>query len=152
MGQATRAAGGLAPNHPNSENAVRVTQDDRVASVKFLLDLGLDIEAQNKQGYRAMHMAAASGFNDVIKFLVGKGAELNPMSKGSDDSYGPGMRIRISAKTPLGIADGFFGGALFIHPDTAAYLRTLGAKSVGADTLETYKEQFKEEQTKPAAK
>ena len=49
-----------------------------LAVVKLALSLGVDVNAANKTGDTAMHMAAAQSLDTVIPVLVEKGATLEP--------------------------------------------------------------------------
>jgi ankyrin len=71
-------------------------------AVKFAHSLGNDVNAVNSMGVRAIHGAANRGSNDIIRFLVEKGAALNVA-----DTQG---------RTPLTWAQGVF---LATHPPQA---------------------------------
>ena len=43
--------------------------------VKALVDIGIDLNAQNKQGYTALMFAAAYNSPEVVRFLLGQGAD-----------------------------------------------------------------------------
>ena len=92
------------------------SKDDFLKAVEFLYDLGQDVNAVNSMGLRAIHGAANRGSDDIVKFLVAKGAKLDVK-----DSEG---------RTPLDWAEGVF---LATHPpepkpSTIALLKELGAK------------------------
>jgi ankyrin repeat protein len=63
----------------------RGTQDEAVESVRFLLDLGLDVNAVNVAGDTALHGAASrtedQDANKLIEFLVANGANLYTKNK-----------------------------------------------------------------------
>jgi len=61
-------------------------------AIKFLMELGADINAPMPNGWTPMHAAALSGSNTIIQFLVKKGAKLD-----AEDGAG---------QTPLSIAGG----------------------------------------------
>jgi ankyrin len=79
------------------------TYDEGFASqleaVKLCYELGLDVNAFNSMGLTALHAAANRGSDDVIKFLVEKGAKLDVKDK--------------EGRTPLTWAEGVF---LATHP------------------------------------
>lgn len=111
------------------ENQLLVTEDKRLAAAQVALDHGVPIEAENERGWRAMHVAAKGGLHDVIRFLVAKGADLNPVSK---PQKGSGLARHFQeGQSPLGLAEGTLDGIFYERPETAAFLRTLGAKSIG---------------------
>jgi uncharacterized protein len=118
----------------NVDYAVRIKEKDRLAAILILLELGSDIEAQDSEGYRAIHMAASSGYQDIIALLLARHAELN--SKTRDRAEGA---LVIPAQTPLGMVEGTVvgTGAYFERPAAAAFLRQLGAKSEGRMTLQS---------------
>jgi ankyrin repeat protein len=73
--------------------------DAQLEAVKLCHELGLDVNAVNSMGLTALHGAANRGSDEVIKFLVGKGAKLDVK-----DNEG---------RTPLTWAEGVF---LATHP------------------------------------
>jgi len=96
-------------------NAHRHAPDAWLAAVKYLVeDLGADVNARDAQGYTPLHNAAARGDNELIKYLVSKGADVKAVSRRGqttvDMANGPVSRI-----SP--------------YPDTIALLESLGAKN-----------------------
>jgi ankyrin repeat protein len=92
------------------------SNDDFLKAVEFLYELGQDVNAVNSMGLRAIHGAANRGSDDIIKFLLSKGARLDVK-----DSEG---------RTPMDWAEGVF---LATHPpepkpSTIALLKELAAK------------------------
>jgi ankyrin repeat protein len=87
-------------------------------AAELALMLGDDINAANSKGRTALHGAAGIGANAIIRFLIDKGANLNPKDR---DGY-----------TPLGVAAGRAprGGdsASRVYEDTMALLIKLGAQ------------------------
>ena len=71
----------------------------RLAAVKFCSELGMDVNAINSMGLTALHGAANRGSDDIIRFLVEKGARLDVKDK--------------EGRTPLTWAEGVF---LATHP------------------------------------
>ncbi len=61
-----------------------------VETAKFLIDHGADVNAAGQFGWTALHAAAYQGLNDVIEYLVSKGAKIDQM-----DNFG---------QTPLSIS------------------------------------------------
>ncbi len=68
-------------------------------AVRLCYDLGLDVNAVNSMGLTALHGAANRGSDDIIRFLVEKGARLDVKDK--------------EGRTPLAWAEGVF---LATHP------------------------------------
>ena len=128
----------------NAFSAHRVTEQDRIEAIEVALETGNDIEAQDQTGYRAMHVAAAAEFHQVILFLLEQGADLNPVTQSRRRTEGSGFVV-IAGQSPLGIVEGTFtGGSYNERPETAAFLRGLGAESIGRATLQTYLDSFTE--------
>ncbi len=68
-------------------------------SVKLLVEeLGADVNARDHNGYTPLHFAAARGDNDLILYLVGKGADVMVVSRRGqtvvDMANGPVQRIQ----------------------------------------------------------
>lgn len=83
-------------------------------AVKLCYELGNDVNAVDANGYTALHGAAHRGANDIVRFLVEKGAKLNVVNK--------------LGWTPWLIADGvFYPNTYNRRLDTAALLLKLGA-------------------------
>ena len=137
----------MAASDGNADTSVIVTEADRLDAITVALEAGVSIEAADAKGYRAMHSAASNGFHKIIKLLLEKGADLNPVTNSRNEKdYGTGVLV-VAGQSPLGIVEGTFtGGIIRERPETAAFLRTLGAKSVGKATLDTYLKQFENQQ------
>jgi len=82
-------------------------------AVKFCLGLGADVNASNSMGLTAVHGAANRGSDDIIEFLVQKGAKLDVKDK--------------EGRTPLTWAQGVFlaTNAPREKPETMALIRKL---------------------------
>jgi ankyrin repeat protein len=101
------AAGlGWAPNNTT------VVPDQWKAAVEYCLSLGLDINAVDSKGYTALHGVAFRGDNDLIKFMVSKGARVDVKTKAGD--------------TVADMANGPIAHSI-PHPDTVALLESLGS-------------------------
>ena len=99
----------------------RVTEDRALATVKLALELGGEINAVNDSGNAALHGAAHTKANTIIKFLAGNGADLNLRNK--------------RGQTPLMIADTVRAGSATVSQKTPTgdLLRSLGAESSPAE-------------------
>lgn len=53
-------------------------------AVKYCVELGNDVNAADNRGYTALHGAAYLGNNDMVNYLVSKGAKVTVKSKGGD--------------------------------------------------------------------
>jgi ankyrin repeat protein len=97
-------------------NASRTVPDGWLPAVQFLVtETGADVNAKDTYNYTALHGAAYRGDNEVVKYLVSKGAKLDVRSKSgqtlTDMANGP----MVNAHLPID------------HPDTIALLESLGA-------------------------
>lgn len=95
-------------------------------TVKFLLDLGADINAQDKVDLRTALMGAAhKGRNDIVELLVQRGADLSMHDIGSRDTVHKLAGVSWQA---IDYADGLVRVGVqsaIPHPETAALLRGL---------------------------
>jgi ankyrin repeat protein len=90
-------------------------ETETLAAVKYLLELGEDVKARNKNGETALHGASYRGFTSVAQLLVDRGAELDVPN--------------LLGWTPLGVADGeFYAGIYKQQPKVAVLLRDTYAK------------------------
>jgi ankyrin repeat protein len=98
-------AGNFTRNAPNSA----------LDAVRYCLELGLDVNAQDVTGYTALMGAAWRGDDDLVRLLVARGAKLDARThrgwSATDMATGP--YLRTTGATP--------------HPDTVALLLKLGA-------------------------
>ena len=96
-------------------NASRNAPDSWMAAVKYCLELGADVNAKDNYNYTALHGAAYRGDNEMVQFLVDKGAKLDVRSKKgqtvTDMANGPMVNAHLPTE----------------HPDTIALLEKLGA-------------------------
>jgi ankyrin repeat protein len=109
------AASGVGYGLGFAGNTHRHVPDGWVPAVKFLVEeLGADVNARDHNGYTPLHHAAARGDNDLIKYLVSKGADVKALSRSGqttvDMANGPVQRVE-----PF--------------PATIALLESLGAKN-----------------------
>ncbi len=93
----------------------RHVPDGWLPAVMYLVDsLGVDVNVRDHEGYSAVHHAAARGDNEVIRFLVERGADVTFVSRRGqttvDMANGPQQRVQ-----PF--------------PETIALLESLGAKN-----------------------
>ena len=101
------------------------TNDEALEAVRLTFELGGSVTAANDNGYTALHGAAHRGANELVKWLVDRGAQLDAkLTKPGGGSEGTGGWR--AGWTPLTIAEGVFYAAAFkAHPETAALLREL---------------------------
>jgi ankyrin repeat protein len=60
---------------------MRRTMGSGIEAVKYLVGLGVDVNAANAAGDTALHAAAYHGFNTVIQYLAEHGARLDVRNK-----------------------------------------------------------------------
>jgi ankyrin repeat protein len=96
-------------------------QQRSIESLTLLLAAGGDVNGKDSRGLTALHEAARWGWNDVVRFLVDRGAKL-------DATDNRGM-------TPIDSAMGKAGGnsrggqRIDVHEETAALLKKLMAEN-----------------------
>ena len=98
------AASGVGYGQGYAANAHRHLPNGWLPAVRFLVEeLGADVNALDHNGYSAVHHAAARGDNDLILYLVSRGADVTGVSrKGqttADMANGPYQRVRPSPET-----------------------------------------------------
>ena len=107
------AASGVGYGQGYAGNSHRHVPDGWLAAVKYLVEEhDADVNARDVNGYSPLHHAAARGDNELIRYLVEKGADVTVVSRRGqttvDMANGPVQRIQ-----PF--------------PDTIALLESLGA-------------------------
>jgi ankyrin repeat protein len=90
------AAAGLGTLAPSEEAG---TEDEALEAVQFILKLGADINAVDKNGETAMHGAAYKSFPKVVQFLADNGARIDVWNHKNKWGW-----------TPLRIAEGYRPG------------------------------------------
>ena len=109
------AAAGSGYGEGFAANAHRFAPTGMLAAVKFLVeDLQLDVNARDHEGNTALHNAAARGDNEMIDYLVAKGADVKAVNRAGqttvDMANGPVQRTQP-------------------YPETIKLLEGLGAKN-----------------------
>jgi ankyrin repeat protein len=101
---------------------------ENLEAIKFLLDLGLDPNAANKDGRTPLMGAALKGRSDVVQFLVDHGAKLETRDRGSRDTDTNVSKIAGHTWQALDYADGLVRVGVqsaITHTETAALIRKL---------------------------
>jgi ankyrin repeat protein len=93
------------------------TQSEAILAAQALLDKGADVNEADHSGQTALHGAASWGWNDLVKTLAERHANL--MAKDA--------RGRTAADVALGGASSSGRASAEAHPETAALLRQLMA-------------------------
>lgn len=90
------------------------TESASLDAVTLLASRGAPVDAVDAAGNTALHGAALTGANSVVRFLVERGARLDVTNE--------------DGVTPLSVAEGIHLGALYkVRPQTAAFIRDLMA-------------------------
>ena len=92
------AASGITYGEGFAANVHRHVPEAWVPAVRYLVEeLGADVNARDRNGYTAVHHAAARGDNELILYLVGQGADVTAVSRSgqttADMANGPVQRI-----------------------------------------------------------
>ena len=101
-------------------------EKENVEAVKMLLDLGLDVNAVDRDGRTALHGAAHKGRNEVVQLLVDHGAKLDARDGGSRDTINGDLLGH--TWLPLDYAQGLVRVGVqsaIPHPETADLIRKL---------------------------
>lgn len=98
------------------------------SAVKTVIDMGIDIDAKNEEGQTAMHMAAFTGNDLVVKYLAEKGADIDVT-----DNYGETPWSMASGISPVLRYRGLYG----YHESTAKLLEELGANTTSRDAMDS---------------
>jgi ankyrin repeat protein len=98
------AASGVGYGLGFAGNTHRHVPDGWLPAVKFLVEeLGADVNARDHNGYTPLHHAASRGDNELIRFLVSKGADVKAVSRSGqttvDLANGPVERVQPFAET-----------------------------------------------------
>jgi ankyrin repeat protein len=109
------AAAGLEYGEGFAGNAHRHAPGGWMPAVKYLVEeLGADVNARDNDGYTPLHHAASRGDNEMILYLVSKGADVTAVARS-------GQTVADMANGPVQRVSPF--------PDTVALLEKLGSKN-----------------------
>ena len=108
------AASGVGYGEGFAGNAHRHAPDAWLETVRYLVELGADVNQRDHNGYNAIHHAAARGDDELILYLVEQGGDVTAVSRRgqttADMANGPVQRV-----SPI--------------PGTVALLERLGSKN-----------------------
>jgi len=107
-----------------------VAPDSRLGSVKFLIEEShANIDAKDDFGYTTLHGSAYVGDNEVIKYLVSKGANVKARANGHlGGTQGPEEVPEGTGDTVADMANGPREKSL-LHPETVKLLESLGSEN-----------------------
>jgi ankyrin repeat protein len=109
------AAAGVEYGEGFAGNAHRHAPGGWMSSVKYLVEeLGADVNARDNDGYTPLHHAASRGDNEMILYLVSKGADVTAVARS-------GQTVADMANGPVQRVSPF--------PGTVALLEKLGSKN-----------------------
>jgi uncharacterized protein len=109
------AVSGVGYGNGFAGNSHRHAPDGWMPAIRYLVEeLGADVNARDNNGHTPLHHAAARGDNEMIQYLVSKGADVKAVSRRGqttvDMANGPVQRLRP-------------------YPETIRLLESLGAKN-----------------------
>ena len=112
---ALQAASGVGYGEGFAANSHRNSPAGFLPAIKYLVEeLGADVNARDHEGNTALHHAAARGDNELILYLVSKGADVKAVNRAGETTVD-------MANGPVQRTQPF--------PDTIALLEKLGAKN-----------------------
>lgn len=128
LGQST-----FSPGKPRGDRSMSAEE-----AVKILVEGGADLNAVNEAKFTALHGAAFRGLNEVIEYLVQKGANIN-----AQDFQG---------RTAFRMAEGAKQSFQFQEwTETAAFIKTLGADTtLGMSGRDQLRQEERDAQKKAA--
>jgi ankyrin repeat protein len=105
-----------------------ISPDSRLAAVRFLVDeQGSDVNAKDKLHYTTLHGAAYVGDNDLVNYLVSKGADPKARAKGRLGGTQAAVQVAVdTGDTVADMANGPREKSL-LHPATVELLEKLGS-------------------------
>jgi ankyrin repeat protein len=105
-------------------------ESDGLDAVTLLVQMGADVNAVNASGQTALHGAAYLGANQIVQFLLEKGARLDAQDR--------------QGQTPFRVAEGHLNVSaqgITQNPETAELLRRFGADtSLGDNAITAFRE------------
>ena len=111
---ALQAAAGVGYGEGFAANSHRYAPSGMMAAVKYLVEeVGVDVNAEDEDGSTAVHNAASRGDNEMILYLVSKGADVT--------------RVNRRGQTTVDMANGPVQRTQ-PYPETIKLLESLGAK------------------------
>lgn len=103
--------------------------DARLATVRYLVEeLDADVNARDSRGYTPLHGVALVGNNEIVKYLVARGADVTARA-GNVTGREEGEDREVAAGTGDSVADYANGPSMNarVYPDTIELLISLGS-------------------------
>jgi ankyrin repeat protein len=110
------------------DNQTQTKKQQSLAAVSTILEIGVDVNAANEVGNTALHKAAFSGAEAVVKILVDNGAYLNAANAEGETPWSMASGISPSLQ-----GRGEYG----VHEVTAELLASLGATEITREQMNT---------------
>jgi ankyrin repeat protein len=131
MAAAGLGQGTFSPGKPRGDRSMGAEE-----AVKILVEAGADVNATNEAKFAVLHGAAFRGLNEVIEYLVQKGANIDAQD--------------FTGRTAFRIAEGTKQSFQFQEwPETAEFVKKLGANTtLGMSGREQLRQEEREAQKK----
>ncbi len=107
---------------PQARDWYEDEQRDFLEIVKILYEHGADLNAPGEHGWTPLHGAAYKGNNEIIRFLIGKDADLEAL-----DEFRQTPLTLAAALQTVEIGDHFYQSPRIARPDSFDLLLSLGA-------------------------
>jgi ankyrin len=103
---------------------------ERLAVVKLLVDLGEDVNAADSYGITPLMVAANLGDIEIVKYLIGRGADLSAhdLGKKNDGAFGSSVEPLMPIDYAIGVGTFVPNNAVIMHADVVKLMTEEMAK------------------------